>query len=102
MHDYWTHIDLEDSDLEASSASGSDSDKEETDYESGRKDSKFMNDVDVEGGDENRISGNPKRTVQEVSRSAANSSTSKVTGLKSSKADGNAPAEKDGERKPQN
>ena len=101
-HDYWTHIDLEDSDLEASSASGSDSDEEDTDNKSGSKDSKFMDDVDVEGGDENSMSGNPKRTVQKVSESAANSSNSKVTGLKSSKADGNAPAEKNGEKKPQN
>ena len=60
MHDYWTHIDLEDSDLEASSSSKLDSDKEETDDKSGSKDSKFMDDMDVEGGDENKMSGSPK------------------------------------------
>ena len=52
-----------------------------------------MDNVDVEGGDENRMIGNPKRTVQKVSGRTDNSNTSKVTVLESSKADGNAPAE---------
>ena len=61
-----------------------------------------MDDVDVEGGDENNMIGNPKRTVQKVSGKADKTITSKVTGIKSSKADGNGPTEKNGERKPQN
>ena len=74
--------------------------KKETDDESGRKYSEFMDNVDIEYGDENSMSSNPKRTVQKVSRSTANSSTSKATGLKSSIADDNAPTEEDGEGNP--
>ena len=102
MHNYWTHKDLLDLDSDSSSDSRSDSDEKETDDESESKDSEFMDDVDVEGEGKNNMIGNPKRTVQKVSGKAAKAITSKFTGLESSKADANAPAENDGERKPQN
>ena len=79
-------------DSDSSSGSGSDSDKEETDDESESEDSEFIDDVDVKGGEENNMIGNPKKTVQKVSGKAAKTITLKVTGLKSSKAYGNAPA----------
>ena len=81
MHNYWTHKDLLDLDSDSLSDSGSDSDEKDTDDESERKDSEFMDNMDVEGGGESNMIGNPKRTVQKVSKRAGNTNTSKVTGL---------------------
>ena len=60
-YDYWTHKDKLGIESDYSSASGSDSDKEKTDDESESKDSEFMDDVNVVGGDKNNMIGNPKK-----------------------------------------
>ena len=49
-----------------------------------------MDNVDDEGKNGNSIGKNPKRTIQGVSEKAKNINSSKVTGLETSKADGNA------------
>ena len=69
-YNYWTHIDLDDSDLEASSASRSDSNKEETDNESGSDNSNFMDNVNVDGGDKNSMSNNPRKLFEKYPKKA--------------------------------